>query len=179
MTLKQTRFLDSILIKPQIVNFAIMILSLGVVITAAVVRGGDGFKSMIGLNSCSFMSFVILIGSQFLNFYLSRVAFQRNRSKIQKYEMTDVGHVEGKITLFQPMGEKNFMALCYVSGDSSWAAGDRRRYDPWTIHAEPGIRAAVRHCPGRLYSGVHQLVHIDPVLDRRRHPSETRWGGSC
>jgi hypothetical protein len=84
-----------ILIKPQIVNFAIMVLSLGVVITAAVVRGGDGFKSLIGLNSCSFMGFAVLIGSQLLNFYLSRVAYNRNRSKIQKYEMTDIAHIEG------------------------------------------------------------------------------------
>jgi uncharacterized membrane protein YfcA len=112
-----------ILFKPQIGNFGIMILSLGVVIGAAVIRGGDGFKSLIGLDSCSFPSFVILIGSQVLNFTLSRFALNKNRTKIQKYEIVDLGIVDSTTNFIVVSKRKNFFALCYVSGIAAGLLG--------------------------------------------------------
>ena len=67
------------MLKKQTCNFFLLISSYCFVLIIALLRGGEGKESVIGLSSCSEGSWLLLAAGQLLGVSLSIMAFQQNK----------------------------------------------------------------------------------------------------
>lgn len=72
-------FTTSEMLKKQTCNFFLLISSYFFVLVIALLRGGEGKESVIGLSKCSEGSWLLLFASQLLGVSLSIMAFQQNK----------------------------------------------------------------------------------------------------
>lgn len=72
------------LFKQQYVNFLIMIASLSSVLMSALLRGGDGRPSIIGLQVCSTITNRIVLASQMTTFLLAILSYMYNNQSLIK-----------------------------------------------------------------------------------------------
>jgi hypothetical protein len=67
-----------IMMNRQIINFFYMILSLGNILMTAMIRGGEGSKSIIGLDKCSAESMFLFVLSQVFSVLICYKAYKHN-----------------------------------------------------------------------------------------------------
>lgn len=82
--LSQNLLPTMILVKKQSINFMLMILSYFVILVAALVRGGEGKPSILGVKRCTGESWITLVASQFLCGLISFTAYRANQKLLDE-----------------------------------------------------------------------------------------------
>ena len=105
-----------VLFRRQWGNIGYMLLSLLVIFATALVRGGEGSKSIFGISQCSMMSNIIFLISQLTNIFISYLAYQKNKSQI------DSDDAEGYFQMPADQRKKVFY-LAYLTGVGAGSLG--------------------------------------------------------
>ena len=66
----------------RVVDFALLFLCFLSIIMVALLRGGHGVKSIIGVQECSANSFSLLLAAQLIGFFVAGINFARHKDKL-------------------------------------------------------------------------------------------------
>lgn len=83
------------LFRMQFSNMSLNILSLLLIIGTALLRGGEGSKSLIGIGHCSSFSWLLFIMSQVVAFFIMVRAYKKNKKQLDEDEHHESNEVDG------------------------------------------------------------------------------------
>lgn len=82
------------MLKEQAKNFFLMISSFLVILFSALLRGGEGFPSIVGFERCGFESWSTLICCQLLCVFIAVKAYRMNRKLLDDDAHLSGSHLE-------------------------------------------------------------------------------------
>ena len=138
-----SQFLEPIskLVSRQKNNFFIMIISYFVILVAALVRGGEGKPSILGVRSCSAESWMTLVLCELLCMLIACVAYKINGKILDQQSSHGSNNIEEVAIQSKPNSQKYrgknqkvaLRQLLHWCG--RWYSWNWRRNDPWPIYA--------------------------------------------
>lgn len=102
------------LMKEQGCNYAFLLGSYVMVIVIALLRGGEGFKSVVGIPECSIGTWSLLAVSQLIGFAMAVGSYKYNRAAYKAEDGTDV-------TKFQQ--RRKIIYMSYITGIAAGTLG--------------------------------------------------------
>lgn len=102
------------MLKKQLCNFFLLLSSYFFVLIIALLRGGEGKGSVIGINPCSEASWLLLLSGQLLGFAVSLMAYHQNK---HIYKAEDQGIAEKKKL------RKKILIMSYFTGIAAGTLG--------------------------------------------------------
>lgn len=86
-----------VMMRHQYANIGLMVMSLVVIVTTALMRGGEGSKSIIGIDRCSSASLVFFIFAQVACILLSHRAYRMNKAVLDEDDFHEHADVDRKL----------------------------------------------------------------------------------
>lgn len=155
------------MLKQQSRNFFIMVSSFIVILFSALLRGGEGKPSVIGISSCSFESWMTLIISQSLCIFIAVSAYRANKQILDDDAHLSGSHLQIEVIskIYRYFGltkrttEEETLHSVLLYWNRSWCAWNWRRNDTRPCHVSSRNRSSGVNCSLRFHSTLHIFQH--------------------
>ena len=147
-----------IMMNRQWKNCFFMLVSLAMVLATALLRGGEGARSIIGIDKCSSLSMMIFILSQAIAGYISYKAYKYNRAQLDEDDHHESDTIDCKTillsekTLYILQAKLHYRCRCRVT----WY---RWRYDSGSLYACSWHGCTNVYISLWLYSSFHFIIY--------------------